>query len=126
MRRIWCDSRSFGCRSSIDGRRYNRGVRLHKIMYEAFIRLAWPGFVTRIEENHKESKTTVDSFFNEIGELNDDIYETQFKKQMTSTSSVDFVELFDKYMEFLRHENGKLSKFWLCYPDMVEILLRLL
>ena len=31
---------------------------------------------------------------------------------MTSTSSVDFVKLFDKYMEFLRHENGKLSKFW--------------
>ena len=43
---------------------------------------------------------------------------------MTSTSSVDFVKLFDKYMEFLRHEYGKLSKFWLSYLDMVEILLR--
>ena len=79
-----------------------------------------------IEENHKESKATVDTFFSEIGELYDDICETQFKKHMTSTSSVDFVKLFDKYMEFLRQENGKLSKFWLSYLDMVEILLRLL
>ena len=125
VRRIWCDSRSFGGRSSIDGRRYNRGVRLHKIMYEAFIRLTWPGFVARIEENHKESKATIDSFFNAIGELNDDIYETQFEKQMTSTSSVDFVKFFDKYMEFLWHENGNLLKVWLSYLAMVEILPRI-
>ena len=110
----------------LDGRRYNRGVRIHKIMYEALMRLARQGFVAWIEENHKESKTTVDSFFSEIGELYDDICETQFKKHMTSTSSVGFVKPFDKYMEFLRHENCKLSKFWLCYLDMVEIFLRLL
>ena len=110
----------------LDGRRYNRGVRLHKIMYEALMRLVWQGFGAWIEENHKESKTTVDSFFSEIGELYDDICETQFKKHMTSTPSVDFVKMFDKYIEFLRHENGKLSKFWLSYLDMVEILLRLL
>ena len=53
----------------LEGRRYNRGVRLHKIMYEALMRLAWQGCGTWIEENHKESKTTVDSFFSEIGEL---------------------------------------------------------
>ena len=75
----------------LDGRRYNCGVRLHKIMYEVLMRLAWQGFVAWIEENHKESKTTVDSFFSETGELYDDICETQFKKHMTCTSSVDFV-----------------------------------
>ena len=41
-------------------------------------------------------------------------------------TSVDFVKLFDKYVEFLRYENGKLSKFWLAYLDMVYIPLRLL
>ena len=71
--------------------------------------------------NQKESKTTIDSFFSEIGKLYDDICKTQFKRHMTSTSSVDFVNLFDKYVEFLRYENGKLSKFWLAYLDMVEI-----
>ena len=108
-----------------DGHRYNRGVRLHKIMYEALVRLAWQRFVTWLPENNKESKTTVDGFFSEIGEFYDDICETQFKKHMTSTSSVDFVKLSDNYLEFLWHENGKLSKFWLSDLDMVEILLRL-
>ena len=27
----------------LDGRRYNRGVRLHNIMHEALMRLAWQG-----------------------------------------------------------------------------------
>ena len=107
------------------GRRYNRGVRLHKIMYDALMRLSWQRFATWTQENHKEHKTTVDSFFSEICEFYDDICETQFKKHMTSTSSVDFVKLFVKCMEFLWHKNGKLSKFWLSYLDMVEILLRL-
>ena len=31
-----------------------------------------------IEENQKESKTTIDSFFSEIGKLYDDICKTQF------------------------------------------------
>ncbi len=53
----------------LDGGRYNRGVRLHKMMYEALMRLVWQGFVPWIEENHEESKTTVNSFFSEIGEL---------------------------------------------------------
>ena len=79
-----------------------------------------------IEVNQKESKTTIDSFFGEIGKLYDDICKSQCKRHMTSTSSVDFVKLFDKYVEFLWYENGKLSKFWLAYLDMVEIPLRLL
>ena len=45
---------------------------------------------------------------------------------MTSSFSVDYVKLFDKYMEFLRHENGNLLKLWLSYLAMVEILLRIL
>ena len=76
-----------------------------------------------IQENHKESKTTVDVIFS--GEFYGDICETQFKKHMTSASSIDFDNLFDKYLEFIRHENGKLSKFWLYYLDMVAIVLRL-
>ena len=89
------------------------------------MRLAWQRFVAWSQENHKESKSTVDSFFTEIGEFYDDICEMQFKKHITSTSSVDFVRLFDKYLEFLRHENSKLSKIWLSHIDMVEILVRL-
>ena len=101
------------------GRRYNRGDSITSCMKPSWDwhRKAW------IEENQRKSKTTIDSFFSEIGKLCHDICKTQFKRHMTS---VDFVKFFGKYVEFLRYENGKLSKFWLAYLDMVEIPLRLL
>ena len=95
-------------------------------MYEALMRLVWQGFRPWIEENHEESKNIVDSFFSETGDLSDDICQRQFQKHMTSVSSVDFVKLFDKYMEFLRQNNSNLSEFWLSYLDMVEVLFGLL
>ena len=66
-----------------------------------------------IEENQKESKTTIDSFFREIGNLYNTVQEAH--------DQCRFRQFFDKYVEFLRYENGKLSKFWLAYLDMVEI-----
>ena len=53
----------------MDGRRYNRAVRFHKLMYEALMRLIWKGLRTWIDENHNESKSKVDSFFNGIETL---------------------------------------------------------
>ena len=38
----------------LDGHRYNRAIRLHKLLYEAFLRLAWKGFRPWLEENHPE------------------------------------------------------------------------
>ena len=89
------------------------------------MRLARQGFRPWIEENHKESKRIIDNFFSETAELCDDLCKDQFQKDMTSTLGVDFIHLFYKYMKLLRHENGKLSKFWLSYLHLVEILLGL-
>ena len=57
----------------LQGRRYDSGARLHKLVYEALMRLAWRGFRPWIEENHKQSKSIVDSIFGETGDLYDDI-----------------------------------------------------
>ena len=57
----------------LQGRRYNSGVRLHKLVCEALIRLAWQGFRAWIEENYKQSKSIVESLFGEIGDMYDDI-----------------------------------------------------
>ena len=78
----------------LDGRGYNRAVRLHKLMYEALMRLVLQGFLPWIKENHEQSKWTVNSFFSEIGELYDDIYERQFQKHMTSASSAGLEKNF--------------------------------
>ena len=34
------------------GRKHNRAVRLHKLVYEAMMRLAWNGFISWMQENH--------------------------------------------------------------------------
>ena len=39
---------------TLDGRHYNRGVRLHKIMYEAFSQKILDGFHNWVQENHHE------------------------------------------------------------------------
>ena len=74
------------------------------------------------KRSNEGSTAIVNSFFSETEELYDDISEGEFQKHMTRASSVVFVRLFDKYMEFLRYNNGKLYEFWLSYLDMVEIL----
>ena len=41
----------------LDGRKYNRAIRLHKLMYEALMRLAWAGFEACLGENEKDNLT---------------------------------------------------------------------
>ena len=40
----------------LDGKKYNRGVRLHKLVYEASMRLAWTQFVQWLESNHGQDR----------------------------------------------------------------------
>ena len=63
----------------MDGRRYNRGVRFHKLMYEALMRLVWKGFRPWIAENHEESKDLIEDSFKELDLLYNDICEKEFR-----------------------------------------------
>ena len=110
----------------LDGRRYNRAVRCHKLMYEALMRLAWKGFQSWVEENHPDKRGTVDVFFDSLDELYENTCANEFEEKMTSPGFAKFVELFDNYLKYLRLEKGKLSQFWMSYLDLVEILLGLL
>ena len=110
----------------LDGHRYNRAVRFHKLMYEALMRLIWSGFQTWIGENRAHKKTMVDNFFGDLQTLYDNVCEEVFQEKLSSPSSTEVFQLFEEYMDCLRHENGKLSAFWMSYIDIVEILLGLL
>ena len=110
----------------MDGHRYNRGVRFHKLMYEALMRLVWKGFIPWLQENHEDSKDVVNAVFNDLNKLQDEACGDEFKKQMASPLLTQFETLFVLYMGFLRVSNGKLSEFWISYLDMTEILLGLL
>ena len=38
----------------LEGKQYNQADRLHKLTYEALLRLAWSGFQEWLETNHAE------------------------------------------------------------------------
>ena len=42
--------------SVFEGRSYNRGVRLYKLMYETLLRLAWKSFSPWLEENNQDDR----------------------------------------------------------------------
>ena len=110
----------------LEGKRYNRAVRFHKLLYESLMRAAWPGFQTWLVENHANRKRAADDAFNDVKLLCDGISESKVHEQLGKASFSELQELFHLYLDFLRHNNGKLSTFWMSYFDLVEILLGLL
>ena len=67
----------------LHGRRYNRSVRFHKLMYEALQRLAWKGFQSCVEK-FPDKKLSVQQFFNGLIPLYNDLWQREFDAVMKS------------------------------------------
>lgn len=63
----------------IDGHRYNRTVRLHKLLYDAFLRLAWKGFHPWLEQNHQEDLIHLEATLQAVENLYEEISQTRFE-----------------------------------------------
>ena len=59
-------------------------------------------------------------------QLNYSTCELEFKDVMRSPLIQEVLHLFLSYSQHLCHSNGKLSKFWMSYVDMIEVLLGLI
>ncbi|CAM1326887.1 Uncharacterised protein r2_g3585 [Pycnogonum litorale] len=57
----------------LEGKQYNRAVRLHKLMYEALMRLIWKGFQVWIESNHPDKEPQIRSIDLKIRSIKDDV-----------------------------------------------------
>jgi len=108
----------------MDGRRYNRAVRLHKLVYEALMRLAWKGFLPWLEENHSRNIHHLDGTLKNINSFHSNVSQGTFQELMETESCTHILKLFQVYLETLRDEHN-LSAFWMSYLDMVEIMLDL-
>ena len=94
-------------------------------MYEALQRLAWKGFQSWIEK-FAEKNLSVQQFFHGLIPLYNDFCQQEFDAVMKSQPYSEFIVLYDKYLDYLRNSNEKLSSFWISYLDIVEIHLNLL
>ena len=77
----------------LEGRRYNRAVRFHKLLYEAFMRMAWTGFEIWLTENQQSKKRAVDDAVIGLASLYDKICNTQFQDKLKSQTFVEFTDL---------------------------------
>ena len=111
----------------LNSQQYNRGVRLHKLLYEALKRLAWKGFLDWLQRNQDAEQQRL---------LEDTRLLFISRTQSTTQENLDSVlqnprlallfDLFQNYLLFLRSDGGSLAQFWMSYIDMVETLLHLI
>ena len=110
----------------MDGRMYNRAVRLHKLVYEALMRLIWKGFLPWLEATHSANMVHLEETLNVIETLASEVNQASFEHTLQNEACKRIFELFNTYCDYLRSDNGCLSAFWMSYIDLVEILLRLI
>ncbi|XP_035674790.1 uncharacterized protein LOC118414705 [Branchiostoma floridae] len=108
----------------LEGRKYNRAIRFHKLMYEALQRLVWKHFLKWIEKSPAKQKLVKDVFAS-LKPLYNDVCQDEQEKVLANQKFAKFVKLYDEHLEFLRHSKGKLASFWMSYIEIVEIMLNL-
>lgn len=111
----------------VEGKAYNRAVRVHKCIYEGLLRIAWKGFLIWMEKNHARSVERVTALLTHVSQFHDEIGQHSFEILLEHDDLEHTALLWDEYLEYLRHDNGDLSAFWMSYLDIVgEILLGLI
>ena len=110
----------------LEGHKCNRAIRLHKLLYEAFFRLMWKGFLSWIKESRSDEEVHVDNLTMLLEDFCDNIGQHKLNELLDSQSSKHISHLWELYLDHLRNHNGKLSTYWLSYMDMVECLFGLL
>ena len=104
---------------ALNGKMYNRAVRVHKLFFEALHRILLEKF---LEEQQESIKHLVDEINLSLIDLAKDINGENIDAFEDSDSFRNFVMLFIDFKEKLKGDSD-LAKFWLIYLDMVELLL---
>ena len=69
----------------MEGRKYNRGVRLNKLLYEALMRLTWKGFLSWLETTHMNYMVHMDETLKAIDSLWESYFEGGPREQLLCT-----------------------------------------
>ncbi|KAI8487179.1 hypothetical protein Bbelb_349770 [Branchiostoma belcheri] len=104
----------------LDGKSYNRGVRAHKLLCEALLRLQWQAFIAWLPTERNEQ--LIESISECIEISDDEALKTSYTKLCQKMPAL----LQPEYEKFRRqyHERSKLFRFWDLYIEAVLLLLR--
>ena len=112
--------------SVLEGRHYNRGVRLCKLVYEALLRLGWKGFYSWIEKHHSGDDKHMRETIEAVGILHADVNQDNLEAVLTNESVQVILAHYVQYLDELRHSRGQLASFWTSFLDLAAILLDLI
>ena len=94
----------------LDGKHYNRAVRVHKYIFEALMRLAWAEFLLWVEDS-LEATAMIKEFVNKLNIMASDLNQQNFENLLKSSIFTKVMTLWGDFLEHLRHNNGDLSAF---------------
>lgn len=86
----------------MEGWKYNRAVRLHKLVLEALLRLTLTGFQSWLEARHVKDMVHLDKALEAIDFVAKEISHADFEQILNNPSSTRILDLFDDYAEVLR------------------------
>ena len=112
------------------GKAYNRGMRAHKLLFEALSRLKWKAFIDWIEENNvnvddideeqvKNAVTAVQNLMKDAFN-NKDVFRTAFEHLKATLCPV--TQLLERFERNSRNRSDTYV-FWDNYLEMVQLLL---
>ena len=101
---------------SLNGKQYNRAVRLHKCVYEALMRLL-----------SKEFESSVQSLpILNLEQLKLELNQEEFERVLSSREIREFGEQFHVYVQGIKEKGSNLGRFWLSYLELCELMLNLI
>ena len=101
---------------ALNGKQYNRAVRLHKCVYEALMRLLLKDF-----ESSTHSFPAVN-----LEQLKLDPNQEDFERVMNNHEFREFGDQFHVYVQGMREKGSLLARFWLSYLELCELMLNLI
>ena len=111
----------------LEGKHYNRAVRLHKLVYEALMRLVWKSFVDYLKDTQCGDDTMMlRNYRDNLYKLHGSSSHQTLEKALQDESYLKVMQMFTDYKDNLSTNKGPLAAFWMTYIDMVELLLDLI
>ena len=102
----------------IEGKHYNRAIRIHKVAYEALHQLRWEVFLQKLELMGDQTELA-----DEIKLICEDRNVSNRAIERLSQKK-EFTDIFQRYTEFCDNPDGPMAEYWSSYMKMVSILLQ--
>ena len=97
--------------SALEGKRYNRAVRVHKCVYETLNRLIWHQFEPWVASNHPTVSSVVGTIQESITDLTAGLNQQKHDEVLNSQALKQVYELWTLFRNFLHCNNGQLSAY---------------